>query len=110
MTTLAISPDRAALERRFFTGIALVILATVLIGFSRSFFLRPLFPDWPSPAEPVFYVHGVLFTAWIALFVVQASLVSKGRADLHRRIGPWGAGLAVAPRDAATLNRSAFGQ
>jgi uncharacterized membrane protein YozB (DUF420 family) len=96
MTTLAATPTPASSEHRFFTGIACVLLAAVLLGFARSFFLRPLFPGWPSAAEPIFYLHGVLFTAWIVLFVVQASLVAQGRTDLHRRVGPWGAALALA--------------
>jgi len=82
-------------ERRFFTGIAVAILLTVLIGFSRSFFLRPLFPDWPSPSEGIFYVHGAAFAAWIVLLVVQTSLVAGGRTGLHRTIGPLGAVLAA---------------
>jgi hypothetical protein len=82
-------------ERRFFTGIAAAILLTVLIGFSRSFFLRPLFPDWPSPSEGIFYVHGAAFAAWIVLLVVQTSLVAGGRTSLHRTIGPHGAVLAA---------------
>jgi hypothetical protein len=89
------SPGRASAERRFFTGMALAILATVIVGFSRTFFLRPLFPDWPSPSEAIFYVHGVVFTAWIVLLVAQASLVAGGRTELHRKIGPFGAVLAV---------------
>ena len=96
MTAPMVSYDPATAERRFFTGIALAMLAAVVVGFSRSFFLRPLFPDWPSPSETVFYVHGALFTAWIALLVAQASLVASGRTGLHRRIGPFGAVLAVA--------------
>lgn len=83
-------------ERRFFTGMALAIFATVIVGFSRSFYLRPLFPDWPSPPEVIFYVHGAAFTAWIVLLVTQASLVAGGRTELHRRIGPYGAALAAA--------------
>jgi len=83
-------------ERRFFTGIAVAILLTVLIGFSRSFFLRPLFPDWPSPSEGIFYVHGAAFAAWIVLLVVQTSLVAGGRTSVHRAIGPLGAVLAGA--------------
>ena len=88
-------PGRTSAERRFFTGMALAILATVVVGFSRSFFLRPLFPDWPSPPEMIFYVHGAMFTAWIVLLVAQASLVAGGRTELHRKIGPYGAVLAV---------------
>jgi len=96
MATPMMPSDRASAERRFLTGIALAILATVLVGFSRSFFLRPLFPDWPSPSETIFYVHGAAFFAWIVLLVAQTSLVAGRRTELHRKIGPYGAGLAVA--------------
>ena len=96
MAAPMVSSDRASAERRFFTGMALAILATVVVGFSRSFFLRPLFPDWPSPSETIFYVHGAVFTAWIVLLVVQATLVAGGRTELHRKIGPYSAVLAVA--------------
>ncbi len=96
MTTPMVSHDRRSAEHRFFTGMALAILATVIVGFSRSFFLRPLFPEWPSPSETIFYVHGVVFTAWIVLFVVQTSLIAGGRTELHRKIGPFSAVLAVA--------------
>lgn len=83
-------------ERRLYTGMAIAILIAVLVGFSRSFFLRPLFPEWPSPSAPIFYVHGAVFTAWIALLLVQASFVARDRTDLHRVVGPFGAALAVA--------------
>jgi len=96
MATLMASPGGALAERRFFTGMALALLATVIVGFSRSFFLRPIFPELPSPSETIFYVHGVVFTAWIVLFVTQASLVARGRTELHRKIGPFSAVLAVA--------------
>lgn len=96
MATVMESPRRAPAERRFFTGMALAILATIFVGFARSFYLRPLFPDWPAPAEAIFYVHGAVSTAWLLLLVAQASLVAGGRTALHRRIGPFGAVLAVA--------------
>jgi len=82
-------------ERRFYTGMALAFLATVVLGFGRSFFLRPLFPEWPSPHEPIFYIHGMVFTAWFALLITQASLVAAGRTDVHRKLGVWGAVLAA---------------
>jgi hypothetical protein len=82
-------------ERRFYTGITIAIFLTVYVGFARSFFLRPLFPGWPSPHETIFYVHGALFSAWCCLFIAQASLVTARRADLHRKFGAWGAGLAA---------------
>jgi hypothetical protein len=96
MATPKVFPERALAERRFYTGMAIAILITVFVGFSRSFFLRPLFPETPSPSEAIFYVHGVVFSAWIVLFVVQTSLITGGRTELHRKIGPFGAVLAVA--------------
>jgi hypothetical protein len=96
MTTAAIRGRvRWNAERRFYLGITLAILLAVYVGFARSFFLRPLFPDYPAPTEPIFYVHGILFAAWCVLLVVQASIISAGRPDVHRRLGVWGGFLAA---------------
>ena len=95
MATWALTRARWAPERVFYLGITLAMALTAYVGFARSFFLRPLFPTWPSPEEPIFYVHGVVFSAWCVLLVVQASLVTAGRTDLHRRLGLAGALLAV---------------
>ena len=94
-TPMAIDTRGGSASRRFYVSIALTLLAAVLVGFSRSFFLRPLFPDYQSPSEAIFYVHGAAFTAWIILLVVQTSMVASGRTALHRRIGPFGVALAV---------------
>lgn len=82
-------------ERRFFTLMSVAMLVAVYVGFARSFFLRPLFPGWPSPAEPVFYVHGAFFSAWMVLLVSQALLVATRRIDLHRKLGLVGVAVAV---------------
>jgi len=95
VATLALTPSAWSSERRFYFGISVAMAATVFLGFARSFFLRPLFPNWPSPAEPIFYMHGTLFTAWTILFVVQTSLVATGRTPLHRKFGAFGALLAL---------------
>ncbi len=95
MATPMAADARFAGERRFFAAMAIALLVVVFVGFARSFYLRPLFPEWHSPSEPIFYVHGAVFTAWIVLLVAQVSLVGAGRRDVHRRIGPYGAGLAV---------------
>jgi hypothetical protein len=43
---------------------------------------------------PVLHVHGLLFSAWTVLFVVQTRLAARGRLRSHRRLGM--AGIAVA--------------
>src|SRR5262249_49643292 len=71
---------------------AVLILGTVFLGFAKTYFLAGLFsaplPSW------VIHVHGAAFTSWILLLIVQTSLVSSGRTDLHRRLGMFGFGLA----------------
>src|SRR5262245_53660732 len=81
-------------DRRFYTGMALAAAAAVFLGFSRSFFLRSHFD--PTPLARPFVVHGVVFTAWVVLFVAQTSLIALHRTRTHRRLGWAGAALAVA--------------
>jgi hypothetical protein len=89
---------RWSAERRFHVGFATALAAAVFLGFSRTFFLRPWFPEWAQAhgaPETFFYVHGVVFAGWFLLLIAQPLLVGAGRVDLHRRLGWFGAGLAV---------------
>jgi hypothetical protein len=95
MQTSTLATDRLIAERRFYSGMAIAFLITVVVGFARSFFLKPFFPDHPAPAETIFYVHGAAFSLWILLFVAQVLLISQQKADVHRKVGLFGAGLVV---------------
>ncbi len=77
---------------------AISLAVIVFIGFSRSFFLRPWYPESVEYAAPetIFYVHGVLFSAWMLFLIMQALLVRSGNIALHRRTGVFGAVLAAA--------------
>ena len=89
---------RWSAEHRFYVGFAATITAAVVLGFSRTFFLRAWYPEWAQAhgaPEPFFYFHGSVFTGWFLLLLAQPSLVAIGRVDLHRRLGRLGAGLAV---------------
>jgi hypothetical protein len=88
------SPARPLLrDRWFFTGMAVVALLTVFIGFARSYYLAGYFGA--RPLSGLVHLHGILFTAWILLFLTQTSLIAGHRADLHRRLGVVGGTLAV---------------
>jgi len=80
-------------DRRFFMTMALVIASIVFAGFAPTFYLRAFYH--PEPLQSVFHIHGLVFTTWIVLFVVQTSLVSARRTDLHRRLGVLGGALAL---------------
>lgn len=83
---------------RFFQYTAIAIAIVVFIGFSRTFYMRGLFPaaqEFAAP-EPIFLIHGAVFTAWILFLVLQASLVPAGNVSLHRSIGWLGVVIAAA--------------
>ena len=81
-------------ERIFYTGMAVAILVTVFGGFSRTFYLRPYFQQI-QPLIPLLIVHGIVFSSWIVLFIVQTSLVASKRTRTHMRLGIAGGVLAV---------------
>ncbi|HYZ49073.1 MAG TPA: hypothetical protein VE567_09295 [Sphingomonas sp.] len=97
MATRALTPHLAA-ERRFYLGMSVALLATIFAGFAPSFYLRGLVPAYApfAPLTPLVLLHGLLFSAWVLLFMVQVALVSAGRQDLHRRLGIAGFGMVVA--------------
>ena len=87
------SPSIALSEHRYFSLVAVAVTATVLAGFIPLYTLRLLRHD-PNLTLLV-HAHGFVMTAWIGLFLTQTLLISRHRIDLHRRLGIFGAGLAV---------------
>lgn len=102
MSTIAVRPIQPAKQFRvpsgrrfdhiFFSSMALLILATVFLGFARTYYLAGVFRA-PLPSL-IIHLHGAAFTCWILLLVTQTSLVSAGRVDIHRRLGVAGFLLA----------------
>ncbi|HUQ10675.1 MAG TPA: hypothetical protein VM146_10210 [Steroidobacteraceae bacterium] len=84
----------AAVARPHFYKVLAVALALfAVIGFSRTYYLRPLF-DLP-PLTTLVQLHGLVFTAWLAVFIVQTRLVAAHRVDLHMKLGAAAVALAI---------------
>jgi hypothetical protein len=79
-------------DNRFFAGMAVVSLVVIFTGFARTYYLAGIFKA-PLPNLLV-HVHGAVFSLWVLLFITQVSLITVHRADLHRRLGMFGFGLA----------------
>ncbi|HKV72435.1 MAG TPA: DUF2306 domain-containing protein [Gemmatimonadales bacterium] len=88
-------------ERRYYVVTAIGIIAVVLAGFSIDV---PLLGHLSSLSVLV-RLHGLIMLTWIALFLIQTLLVARERVDLHKRLGIFGALLAlvVVVADTATL-------
>jgi uncharacterized membrane protein YozB (DUF420 family) len=81
-------------ERVFFTGMSVVCLFVVLAGFSRTFYLRPYFQQ-AQQLIPLLILHGIIFSSWIALFIIQTSLIATKKTRVHMRLGIAGGVLAA---------------
>jgi hypothetical protein len=93
-TEAAALPQKVARQDRLFhTSMAIACLITVVIGFGPTYFYKPFRPS--PPLIPLLHVHGIVFTAWLLLVIVQSALVRSGRVALHMRLGMLGAFLAA---------------
>jgi FtsH-binding integral membrane protein len=84
-TKLSIDVPGLRYDHLFFSAMALLMLATVFVGFAHTYYLAGVFHA-PLPSL-VIHLHGAAFSCWILLLVTQTSLVSAGRVDIHRRLG-----------------------
>lgn len=92
-------------EQVFFTALAATLFLAVLIGFGRTYYLRAFIepPAFMKPATPLVHLHGLLFSAWVVLFMVQTSFVAAGRRDLHMKLGLVGLPLVLSMIVVGTL-------
>lgn len=89
MASTAESAARAELFRhRLAIGLAIFIVFGFLQFALRGFVDPVAAPFWV-------HLHGVAMLAWLALLIVQPTLVSRNNLALHRRLGWIGAGLAL---------------
>ena len=78
-------------ERRFFLIMAVAIALTVVVAF--SLFYAAGISRFDSPWWV--HVHGVTFVGWIALYLIQNTLVVRNDIALHRKLGRIGAAYAA---------------
>jgi hypothetical protein len=93
---MAVNPalDRRQFERRLFLFLAILFPVVVVAGFARTYYLRFFF-DAPLIPTLLVHMHGVVMTAWVALFITQVWLISSKRIRVHQKLGFVGIGLAV---------------
>ena len=81
-------------NRSFFFIMAMLAALVVVFGFRVTIDENLIHPDWPRPL--VLWIHALVFTAWIVLFIAQTALVRKRQVKWHRRLGMWTIVVGVA--------------
>jgi hypothetical protein len=84
-------PSTTFPDRVFFSLAGLWFFTLTFVGFSPSFYFRAL----PEPLPTHQIVHGVVYSTWVVLFLVQALLISAHRARWHVRLGVASAFLLI---------------
>jgi hypothetical protein len=74
----------------FFLAMALVAAAIIFAGFAPSFYLKSVIHA-PPPLSVLTVTHGLVFTAWMLLFITQTALIATKRPAPHRQLGILGA-------------------
>lgn len=80
-------------DHRFFATMAIIVAVVVVTGFAQTYPAKVFTPGSGVPG--IIHVHALVFSCWLVLFVAQTVLASRGRLDLHRRLGTLGVGLAA---------------
>jgi hypothetical protein len=75
---------KSYVERWLVTGMALVMIATCLAAFLPSL-THPA--GRRSPLSLLAAAHGIVFFAWLLIFLVQSLLVATGHVAWHKRLG-----------------------
>jgi hypothetical protein len=87
-------PLRTGTRRYFFVAMAALVILTVFAGFAPSFYLRSSFrPD--HELSLLLHIHGLVFSTWVIMFLVQTLLIAKGSRILHQRFGWFTVGVAT---------------
>ncbi|MEN3952709.1 hypothetical protein [Iodidimonas sp. SYSU 1G8] len=84
--------EQAGEGRWFYFSMAVLSAAIIFAGFAPSYYLKNVFQA-PPPLSPLTSLHGIVFTAWTLLSVLQTGLIAVNRPGLHRNLGILGAVL-----------------
>lgn len=90
---MSASPARD-FTRWFYVWMAGVFVLIAFGGFAPTFWLQ--LPSGTFVGSPLLYLHGILFSAWTLFFLMQTTLVARGRVVRHRAWGLLGISLATA--------------
>src|SRR5262245_24904650 len=74
-------------DAKFYLTMSVVAATILFLGFAPSFYLKSVIQAPTPPLFALTIVHGVVFTAWMALFITQSALIVAKRPAPHRQLG-----------------------
>ena len=81
------------LSQYFYFCMSLLVAVVVIYGFGQTVDNRLIHATPPRPW--LLWVHGAVFSGWVAFFIFQSALVRTHHVKLHRLTGWFGAALGA---------------
>ena len=81
-------------DRRVYLTAAIAFAVIVLAGFGRTYYFK-MFTGTPPLPSMLVHIHGIVMTAWVALFAVQVWLIRTKKPKVHMSLGMLGIALAM---------------
>src|SRR5271165_1779694 len=75
---------RPTVDHWFYISMAICTIITIVLGFAPSLIHTAA---RKAPHTPLAIAHGIVYAAWLLMFLAQTTLVATRRISVHRRIG-----------------------
>jgi len=75
-------------QRWFYSSLSILAALIVAGGFWNTYWKGAF--DGSIQKSWVVDLHAAVFVGWIVLFIAQATLIFRGRTDVHRKVGKFG--------------------
>jgi hypothetical protein len=85
---------RRPTDRNLYLAAAVLFPLLVLLGYSRTYYLRAFFDVAPL-ANSLVYIHGAVMSLWVVYFTAQIALIRTKNIKLHMSLGLAGIVLAA---------------
>lgn len=88
---------RGRVMPKFYLIMGIVIAAVVVGGFARSYYLNHFFQTPPGmrTLTPLYHLHGLAFSLWVMLAILQPALIVSKNRKLHKKVGYAAIGVAL---------------
>lgn len=86
--------NKRSFQPSFFFWMTMLMACFVFGGFGLTYW-QPMVSGSLEPLPPIVHLHGLFYSAWMILLVVQAFLINTKNIQLHRSLGTFGIVIAT---------------
>ena len=86
--------NKRLFKNSFFFWMTIVMAFFVFTGFGLTYW-KPMASGTLAPLPPIVHLHGLLYSTWMLLLVVQAFLINVKSVRLHKSLGTFGISIAT---------------